>query len=342
MSWRSRLALTSLLAVTPACVRPAARPPAAQRPSCPLVPALSPTTEFTLGDGRRVKAENGLGYSFEGGGWVEVAELHPPDWFEKNYRVAADCSVSRVLDDGSALPIQREFSDDFEKTADVRTMFSPTPGWASMTLQSPLAPTVQDYVKLRQCIVDGSCAFKDNRIDLREEGGRRHLRLTAVSKGTLVTSKTSIETGLTYALRGDDVKLALKVRLVEGAPFSLLDFESSFVDVGPGPRLVLYGGEGGTPLNLGVEMKFLDKPQFRQSTPVPFPSGRWVALEVRYRLDERAGRIEVWQDGVKVLDAMGQTLALPDVVVDRVEVGVTATDGACVVDIDDVRFTASR
>jgi len=38
--------------------------------------------------------------------------------------------------------------------------------WNSFTLQSPAAPEVSDYVALRQCILNGTCTFIDNKIEL--------------------------------------------------------------------------------------------------------------------------------------------------------------------------------
>ncbi len=61
------------------------------------------------------------------------------------------------------------------------------------------------------------------------------------------------------------------------------------------------------------------------------------------RLDDGPdGTVRVRQNGVVVVEARGKTLPLPDSVLDSLELGITATDVATVVDVDDIDVSASR
>ena len=76
-----------------------------------------------------------------------------------------------------------------------------------------------------------------------------------------------------------------------------------------------------------LELKWAGKPKYRQAKgrEVRFPVGRWVEVRLHLRLTDRAdGVIELWQDGVKVVDDRGQTLPLAGTIYDDLEVGISA------------------
>jgi hypothetical protein len=47
-------------------------------------------------------------------------------------------------------------------------------------------------------------------------------------------------------------------------------------------------------------------------------------VETHAFLSDEAGRVQIWQDGRKVLDKQGRTLPLADTIYDRFELGITA------------------
>jgi hypothetical protein len=326
---------------------PAPKPTPAPRPDCPLVPPLAPFVEYELADGRGAKVEAGDGFVREAGStrWTFIETLYSPTWYEDAYEVT-NCDIVR-RDGEVRVPVRRAQRDDFDGGTDAVSLFGPERGWTAVTLQSPSTPTIPDYVALRNCLFARTCDFRDNRLDLVDEPGRgRVLRATAVAKGSLITSKASFESGIMYFVKGDVVTARLKVRVVSGMPFSLIDLESSFVSQAPGPRLILSRGRSGTEApHLAVELKFLDKPTY-EPTPAqlqPFPVNEWVDVELVLRLDDGPdGTVRVRQNGVVVVEARGKTLPLPDSVLDSLELGITATDVATVVDVDAIDVSASR
>ena len=72
-------------------------------------------------------------------------------------------------------------------------------------------------------------------------------------------------------------------------------------------------------------------------------SGRWVEVRLHLRLsDQPDGVVELWQDGVKVVDARGQTLPLAGTIYDDLEVGISAHSfgpGTAVLYVDDVAIS---
>ena len=76
------------------------------------------------------------------------------------------------------------------------------------------------------------------------------------------------------------------------------------------------------------ELKWAGKPKYRQpqTERIRIPKGRWVNLKARLHLSESAdGRVQLWQDGKKMIDEQGQTLPLTGAVYDSLEIGISAT-----------------
>jgi hypothetical protein len=90
------------------------------------------------------------------------------------------------------------------------------------------------------------------------------------------------------------------------------------------------------------ELKWAHKPMYRQprGKRVPFPIGRWVHLKSRLGLSEAEdGVVQLWQDGVKLIDARGQTLPLAAAIYDSLEIGISAHSfgpGSATLYVDDV------
>jgi hypothetical protein len=309
---------------------------AAPRPDCPLVPPVPGVVELTVA-GEPVRIEHGDAYLKDRKGrWELYTHLYDADWFERNYVVDADCAVSVLDDHGHAWPVLRTFDEDFEGIDHLRDLVGPERMWTAFTLQSPATPEVEDYVELRTCILEGGCGFVDNEIAPAPGDGSQALRFQSVPPSrSMVTAKASLETTAAWFVAGDDVWLGGRFRIDRGLPLTLLDLEGSHVVEGPGPRVMLFPGR-----RLGVELKWGEKPTW--VSDAVFPVDEWAELVVHYRLDPgRDGVIQLWLDGALVLDATGQTLPLGDMVLDRVEVGISANDtrdGDTVVRADDVWF----
>jgi len=213
------------------------------------------------------------------------------------------------------------------------------PGWTTFTLQSPRAPKVADYNALRKQILKGG-DFLDNRIDVDSQvvhSGKRSLKFSCVAASAgMVCAKSSMASELVHFKKGDDLWFAAWYYVEAGMPQTLVDFESTFIDESPGPRLFLKG-EG----HAAVELKWAAKPTYRQKAPVPLkmPLRQWVRFRIHLKLMENSdGLVEVWQNGAKILDARGQTLPLADTILNRVEVGISANghDHATTMYVDDV------
>jgi hypothetical protein len=71
-----------------------------------------------------------------------------------------------------------------------------------------------------------------------------------------------------------------------------------------------------------------------------------VDVQITYLLQpDDTGRVQVWQNGIQVIDAAGQTLPLPNTILSSLEIGITAHDGeggTAVLDVDSVTTTGKR
>jgi hypothetical protein len=126
--------------------------------------------------------------------------------------------------------------------------------------------------------------------------------------------------------------------IYDAGGLTLFDLESSFLKT-VGLRLIVRRND-----SLAFELE-LPKTQFKQprEAEVRFPSGQWVHVKAHAVLSDEAGRVQIWQDGLKVLDQPGRTLPLADTVYDRFEIGISAIAKGSrheqVVYVDDVRVS---
>jgi hypothetical protein len=213
-----------------------------------------------------------------------------------------------------------------------------------LTLQSPKAPQVSDYVALRQQILRGEADFLDASIAPsrdRAHSGELSLKCYCPARSSsMICAKASLSNTLVYFVEGDDVwyqawyYIAGKVR-----PFTLVDLEADLVHSSPGIRVMLYDE-----VEMGVELKAANKPQYRQSggKKVHFPTDRWVLVTWHVHLDSGAdGRVRLWQDD-QIVDAAGQTLPFRTAIYNSLEVGISAHsfgDQPATLYVDDVMVT---
>lgn len=261
------------------------------------------------------------------GKWDFSQQIYDPDYYSKNYE-EIDGVIFRKVGQGESVPVKRTFAEDFEDAEQLSDLIDLKRGWTSCELQSPLAPTVDAYVKLRNRILKGESRFLDNRIELSDtvvHGGSRALQTVSVPpKRGMVTAKSSLSTELMHFVKGDDVWISMwcYVPTGSGMPFTLLDLETTWINQYPGIRIVIDDGKYAC-----FQLKGFEHPYYRQrrGQELSFPTGRWVHLKSHLKLSEKDdGAIELWQDGQKIIDTYGQTLILSDAVYNSFEIGISA------------------
>lgn len=298
-------------------------------------------------EGRVYEVKEGWVYEVDqrSGNRNRTERIYDNNFLRDNYRTSGG-KTRRVVPGHGELDVQRNFHETFEGASHVRDLIGPGKNWTSMTLQSPDAPTVGDYVKLRTRILKGKEEFRDSRMDPsseRKHSGTQSLKLFAEEPSwRMDLTKTSIDTELVYFGRGDNFWFSGWFYLESGRPTGILDIESSYTKHGPGMR-ILFDDE----LRPRAELKFAHKPTYRmgRGNSFRFPSGKWVEVKLHlYLMDDDNGRIELWMDNQKVLDANGPTLPVADVVYNRMQVGITANpdDVRTTMFLDDVRVSDSE
>lgn len=288
--------------------------------------------------GRRVKVIDGELYVCRGGQWVFNKTLVREG--AKALRIvksAHNCEVVNTRT-GRRQSLIHEFGSGFDYAA-FRDAFVPGQ-WTGTALLSPRVRTVKDYVALNKRLLQGS-DFLDNRIDPEsaiKRSGRGAFRFTAVAPAPgMVTSKSLIEKNDFCFGKGDDLWFSGWFFIAEGMPSTLVDFETRRLQEGPGVRIFIRRQRFAS-----VELKFAHKPQYNQ-TAVELPTQRWVNLKLHLKLSNHDdGVVEMWQDGIKILDTRGQTLPTHDTVYNAMEVGITATTMRTDIVVDDIAVSRER
>lgn len=317
-----------------------------------IAPMADDRVEMTVSiDGEEYKlADDGNVYRMVDGGsrWSYHATVFNPQEILSAY-VTEDGRNFRVSPEtGKRYETFQSFSESFEDlevgTAGLRELVREERNrWGSFTLQSPLAPTVPQYVELRRKLMLGESDFLDASVAPSRERafqGDVSLKCVATAKpDEMVTTKSSLSTPLVYFKNGDDFWFEAHY-FVEGArPMTLMDLECEFLAAHSGIRVCIF--ETG---HLGAELKALDKPKFRQaeSKAIEFPLDRWVHVRVHLGLSTKEGAIQIWQDDVKVIDTTGTTLPFRSAIYNSLEIGISAHsfgDKDCTLFVDDVRIS---
>jgi hypothetical protein len=307
--------------------------------------------EMTLKDGGTTyKLYQGDVYTVgpEPGRLTFVENLYDPGFFGKNYVVVDGLPNKRDPETGKLYPTRRQFDEGFEDATDVRDLIGSERGWTSFTLQSPKSQTIPEYNALRQRIMNGQSGFLDNRVETTTEfahSGKQALKCTSVPPSRrMTTAKASLTSSLMHFVKDDDLWYSAWFLVPDdrSPPFTLTDIESTWLKEHPGMRIMLE-----PPGYLMLELKWAGKPKYRQvkGREVRFPVGKWVEVQLHLRLsDQPNGLIELWQDGVKIVDARGQTLPLASTIYNDLEVGVSAHSfgpGTATLYVDDLRISTN-
>jgi hypothetical protein len=302
-----------------------------------LVAADYPGAPTVYGQGKAYKIIRGAAYEVRGAALKFVDQIYDPDFYARNYQRDGGV-VYRVVDDQHRYPVLSGIDESFEGASTLTDLIGPTRQWHSILLQSPRAPSVASYVKLRERILTGGGNFLDNRLEVstaRAHGGSRSLRAYAVppDSGSYV-SKASLECELAYFVKGDNFWFSGWFNVAQGRPVGILDLETSFMSEYPGLRILL-----DEQLHPRVELKWADKPTYASTAGTALPAGKWVHVRLHAFLsDGPDGQVEMWIDDRQVVNTHGQTMPLADAVYDRVEIGITANTGsAAEVFVDDIK-----
>ncbi len=308
----------------------------------PGLPGSGEVMSFAFLDGVPIVIVDGIAWTQDAKTcqWDFLLEMYDPDFYDKTF-FFKDGHWYRQTDSGRAFRLSTEFADDFEFGSAVNDLIlADGSRYTSFVLLSPMAPTVPAYNALRDCILAGKCDFLDNRIDFDPAGGRNNtqsLRFYSVAPTPeMITAKSLVERGVFYFAKGDSLWFSGWYKAQGSAPFTIADFETSGIFQSPGLRLTIRNGA------LSAELKWLDKPQYlqRPGGEIPFPLDQWVHVRAHVVFSEdELGRVEIWQDDIKVIDQRGRTLPTAECVIDRIQIGITATPEESVLHVDDVRIS---
>jgi len=281
----------------------------------------------------------------ERGTWTWVDRVFDPEQTARLFVKEGDFVFRVDPDSGKRYQMQKQFSDGFEDVPEdadgLRALIGEERKWTEFTLQTPQTSAISDYVALRNRIIKDGAGFLDASVGpskLRAHSGQQSLKCVCPAKASnMVCSKASIGTGFLYFEQGEHFLFEAWYR-IEGStrPFTLADLESREVKESPGIRLMLFDGN-----ELGVELKALDKPKYRQSPgqKVAFPTDQWVNVKWHVLLHPDDGQVQVWQDDQLVVDQRGPTLPFRGAVYDSLEVGISAHsfgDQTATLYVDDV------
>ncbi len=296
--------------------------------------------------------DDGNAYRDTGSGdaWELVMRVFDPAEVERSYVTENGKTYRIAPDTQQRFEVQRELAESFEDVSSglpglLELVSETRQRWGVFTLQSPEVPMVADYVAHRQEMLAGQADFRDSRVEPTTEKaylGNKSLKCVAPARpDDMITCKASIASPLVYFRNGDDFWFEAYYWAEQSLPLSLIDLECEFVAEHPGIRLRIFDDE-----TLGIELKALDKPTYRQAaeTRINFPRGKWVHVRVHFALSTTNGKMEVWQDGQQVLDRTGITLPFRSAIYNSLEVGISAHSNprqACVLFVDDLRCSAS-
>ena len=261
--------------------------------------------------------------------WTWVDRVFDPDQLAREYVREGDEVFFVDPESGRKYQMLKHFQEGFEDlpsgVAGLRAMVSEQRKWTEFTLQTPKTPTISDYVALRKAILKEDGNFLDATIEPSQQqfhSGKQSLKCFCPPKSSgMICTKASIGSGFFYFEEGEDIWFQAYYKIDgETRPFTLADIEGRHVKESPGIRLMLFDGE------LGAELKSLDKPKFRQSPDrrTLFPTNEWVEVTWHLFLHPDNGKVQIWQNNDLVVDSVGPTLPFTKMVLNSVEVGISA------------------
>lgn len=272
--------------------------------------------------------------------WKFYTHLYDVDFFQKNYVVENGITYRLDKEGGRRHAMAKHFQADFENAASLNELIGEKCRFTGFVLQSPSAPTVADYVKLRQAMLKGERSFIDNSVQPSSEqahSGKQSLRAHSVAKSReMQCAKAHLESEFLHFAKGDDYWFSGWYFIADGMPYTIADLKSGWIEGTPGLRLRL---ENGAP---EFELKWADKPSYKQRStpPVAFPLHRWVHVQIHLKLsDEEDGVNELWMDGRQLIQAKGRNLPVAEAIYNHLEIGISAAMQEATVFVDDVEVS---
>lgn len=298
---------------------------------------------FTSSDGLEIFIyENGEFYSNTSGACNFELQYFTSDFLETNYLTTNE-GTFLIAEDNELFPVKNTYTEDFESGATFVDLFVSSLNdtnkyWTNFTLQSSSAQEVSDYVALSQCILDGTCTFIDNKIELINDPSNASntvLKFTSVPPtGNMVTSKSSISSSISFYPKNSEVWFQADYYIESGLPFSIVDFENSHFFQHPGPRVIIRNNK------LEFENKFGSKINIENNSGITILQNEWFTLKVHLKYsNENDGIIELWQDGVKIISVTGINLPTSNSIQNILEVGATASSDGCILLFDNMRIS---
>ncbi len=286
--------------------------------------------------------EDGKAYVEDNGSCTFILQYFDPNFLQNSY-VTNALGTFLILGSGELFPTKSNFIEDFENYTTFTDLFIMSASdtnlyWNSFTLQSPAAPSVSDYNALRNCILEETCTFIDNKIELvtdPTDASNKVLKFTSVAPTTeMITAKSSISSSLNYYKKGLEVWFEADFYIESGVPFSLVDFENAYFDKHPGPRVVIRGNK------IEFENKFGAKLNIDNNSGITINQNQWFKLKVHLKYSNKAdGIIELWQDGIPIISAIGVNLPTSNSIQNILEVGVSATSTGSILLFDNMRIS---
>ena len=318
------------------------------QPGGALKPVERPAVETPIThEGKKYTVSKGQVFELKNNGKRELRDtLYDGDFIRKNYKTDGKTTFRSDLDTGKNYAVFETFQEGFENANKIQELIGPQQNWSSMTLLSPSAPGVKDYVKLRQQIIDKNAPFKDNSITLNSDivhSGKKSLKFYAVKPSRkMAITKTTLDNELLFLERGDRVTMTGWFYIAEGSPIGLMDIESSYINQGPGMRVLLSEN-----LEPRIELKWADKPTYRplRGSDARLPRGQWLKLSMYLYLSEKTdGQVRLSINDKVVIDQQGQTLPVADAVYNRLQLGITANpkNTTTVLYVDDVSLQSHQ
>lgn len=269
-----------------------------------------------------------------------LMQLYDPAFLVDNFIKKNGIWHRIQISSGKIFPIKTYLSEGFENASDINDLVGEQYNWTTFTLQSQATPTIKDYVSLRRNIIKNGADFLDNRVEpssLRAKSGKQSLRLLSVKPSrNMPLTKASLGTELVRFEKGDNFWFSGWFFIEQGTPTSLIDIEAGYIKNGPGMRLMV-----SPDLVPRLELKWADKPTYRlnQNIKAQLPIGKWFNLRLHFFLSEKSnGTAKLWLNNRLIISASGQTLPLVNTVLDRLEVGITASPPGMdsIVYVDDI------
>lgn len=298
---------------------------------------------FTTPNGENIFIyEDGKAYIENNGLCNFISQYFDPDFLQNNYATNTS-ETFLILDNGELFPTKNNFIENFENYNTFTDLFIMSTSdtnlyWTNFTLQSPEAPEVSDYNALKNCILEGTCTFIDNKIELATDPtntSNKILKFTSVAPtAEMVTAKSSISSSINYFGKGSEVWFQADFYIESGTPFSLVDFENSYFDIHPGPRVVIRGNK------IEFENKFGAKLNIDNTSGITISQNQWFTLKIHLKYSNKTdGIVELWQDGIPIISATGINLPTSNSIQNVLEVGVSATSTGAVLLLDNMRIS---